>query len=191
MDSTFKSMDMDNSGHLSELEVYCGVLMLYTKIIAYCPTAVPPSKEVVFELVKDLDTNKSGSIDEAEFKVMATVCTVNLHKSCVSFCAPGWAESVCGVLSLQVLCKNVASRVAVEMAFALIVGPLVASIALWMVDAFVPPFFASVVPAALYDMAMSLRTTITVAIVLATVVPKLLARIDMFFDLPSADEKNE
>ena len=51
---------MDKSGQLSELEVYCGVLMLYTKIVAYCPTAVPPSKEVVDEMVKDLDANNSG-----------------------------------------------------------------------------------------------------------------------------------
>ena len=186
MDSTFKSMDMDNSGQLSELEVYCGVLMLYTKIIAYCPTAVPPPKEVVFELVKDLDANNSGSIDEAEFKVLATVCTANLHKQSVSFCAAGLSLNI-----VQVLCKNVASRVAVEMTFALIVGPLVASIVLWIVDAFVPPLFAGVVPAGLIDMVMSLRTTITVAIVLATVVPKLLARIDMLFDLPSADQKAE
>ena len=72
--STFEAMDIDKSGQLSELEVYCGVLMLYTKIVAYCPTAVPPSKEVVDEMVKDLDANNSGSIDEEEFKVMATVC---------------------------------------------------------------------------------------------------------------------
>lgn len=58
--STFEAMDMDKSGQLSELEVYCGVLMLYTKIVAYCPTAVPPSKEVVDEMVKDLDANNSG-----------------------------------------------------------------------------------------------------------------------------------
>ena len=61
---------------------------------------MPPPKTVVDELVKDLDVDGSGSIDEDEFKVLATV-----------------------------LCKNVASRVVVEMLFALVVGPLVAAIA--------------------------------------------------------------
>jgi hypothetical protein len=51
-----------------------------TKIIAYCPTAVPPSKESVDELVKDLDANKSGSIDGEEFEVLATVCVANFDR---------------------------------------------------------------------------------------------------------------
>jgi hypothetical protein len=41
----------------------------------------------------------------------------------------------------------------------------------------------------LAEMVDSLRTMITVAIVLAAVVPKLLPMIDSFFDLPSANEK--
>jgi|EP01043_Picozoa_sp_COSAG02_P055693 hypothetical protein len=78
------------------------------------------------------------------------------------------------------------------MTFALFVGPLVAAIVLWIVDAFVPPLLASVVPAALGDIIMSLRTTITVAVVLATVVPKLLAQIDkMGFQSPAAANKDE
>ena len=77
--STFLSMDLDQSGQLSNLEVYCGVLMLYTKIVAYCPTAVPPSKQVVDELVEDLDANGSGSIDEEEFKVLAKVRVVPIQ----------------------------------------------------------------------------------------------------------------
>lgn len=87
------------------------------------------------------------------------------------------------------LCKNVASRVAVEMLFAFLVGPVVASMVLYIVDAFVPPILSSVVPAALADVFTKMRTTITVAIVLAAVVPKLLAQIDRAFDVPDKDKE--
>ena len=80
------------------------------------------------------------------------------------------------------------------MLFAFIVGPLVASIVLWIVDAIVGgPVLSSILPVALANMVYSLRTTITVAIVLSTVVPKLLAQIDKCFDIPDdlADKKEE
>ena len=80
------------------------------------------------------------------------------------------------------------------MLFALIVGPLVASIILWIVDAIVGgPLLSGILPPALANMVYSLRTTITVAIVLSTVVPKLLAQIDAFFDIPDdlADKKED
>ena len=40
----FEAMDLDESGALDKTEVYCGILKLYTQIIAYIPTAVPPTK---------------------------------------------------------------------------------------------------------------------------------------------------
>jgi len=122
---------------------------------------VPPPKTVVDGLVKDLDVDGSGSIDEDEFKVLATV-----------------------------LCKNVASRVVVEMLFALVVGPLVAAIVLWLIDALFPPILSWFLPVFIEDMVTSLRTTVTVAIVLATAVPKLLAQIDSFFDVEEEKKEN-
>ena len=32
VEKTYKSMDMDDSGHLDNTEIYCGVLLLYTKV---------------------------------------------------------------------------------------------------------------------------------------------------------------
>lgn len=80
------------------------------------------------------------------------------------------------------------------MLFALIVGPLVASIVLWIVDSVVGgPLLSGILPSPLGNMVYSLRTTITVAIVLSTVVPKLLAQIDTFFNIPDdpADQKED
>ena len=70
------------------------------------------------------------------------------------------------------------------MLFAFLVGPVVASMVLYVVDAFVPPIVSGVVPVALADVFTKMRTTITVAIVLAAVVPRLLSQIDHAFDAP-------
>ena len=50
--------------------MYAGVLLVYTKIIAYCPTAQPPTRDVVFALVDENNKDKSSgdTISEEEFE---------------------------------------------------------------------------------------------------------------------------
>ena len=157
VDSAFLAIDLDNSGELDQLEVYCGVLLLYTKIIAYCPTARPPTKQAVSQMVSDLDLNRTRgvpTIDKTEFESLATL-----------------------------LCRQVASRLSVELAFALVIGPLLASVLLMAVDAVLPGgvlglLVPALLPAWLHGMVDGMRTTVTVALVLAFAVPRLLSRVE-------------
>lgn len=70
--STFTAMDMDGSGSLDVVEVYCGVLLLYTKVKGVCASATPPPKEEVARMLEDVDRDSNGGIQQAEFHNLAS-----------------------------------------------------------------------------------------------------------------------
>ena len=102
-------MDMDRSGALSKVEVYCAVLKLYTKIIKLCPTAKPPSKTQVDDLVEAMDDNNDNTISLAEFEDLA-----------------------------RHICEHVATRLAIQWVTSLIGAPVAASILTALLDAATP-----------------------------------------------------
>ena len=76
--SAFKEIDFDSSGTLDATEVYCAVLLLYTKILAYVPCATPPSQKTVQQLVRRIDSDQNGHIDQQEFVCLATLLSARV-----------------------------------------------------------------------------------------------------------------
>mmetsp|Transcript_10646 Transcript_10646/g.12207 ORF Transcript_10646/g.12207 Transcript_10646/m.12207 type:complete len:211 (-) Transcript_10646:2175-2807(-) len=69
----FETVDLDKSNTLDSTEVYCAVLYVYTIIISYVATAVPPSREFVLELFNEIDIDNSGSLNLEEFEALSVV----------------------------------------------------------------------------------------------------------------------
>eukprot|EP01065_Artemidia_motanka_P018260 TRINITY_DN21579_c0_g1_i1.p1 TRINITY_DN21579_c0_g1~~TRINITY_DN21579_c0_g1_i1.p1 ORF type:complete len:326 (+),score=111.53 TRINITY_DN21579_c0_g1_i1:76-978(+) len=95
----WKQCDLDNSGTVDVAEVYVGVLLLYLKLSRFVPGCVPPDKARIAELVRQMDVDGSGTLDEDEFMHLATV-----------------------------LCEHIAGRVAVEGFTLYVLGPLMAMV---------------------------------------------------------------
>ena len=104
----FKKMDVDNSGELEKIEVYTGVLVLYTIIIAYVPIATPPPREEVDALFDEADADNSGLLNAQEFQDVATI-----------------------------LCCEVTSRLIKQMLFYLAFLPFLVSILITAFDGFI------------------------------------------------------
>ena len=104
----FKKIDVDNSGELEKIEVYTGVLVLYTMIIAYVPIATPPPREEVDALFDEADADNSGLLNAQEFQNVATI-----------------------------LCCEVTSRLIKQMLFYLAFLPFLVSILITALDEFI------------------------------------------------------
>ena len=109
-DSTFVTMDYDQDGFMQPGEVYCAVLLLYTKVIGVVGNAQPPSKDAVDELVRQqLASAGAGgmtAIDEELFKAIATL-----------------------------LCRRIAPTLAMEALFKFIIAPAFAVLLVALLDA--------------------------------------------------------
>ena len=69
----FQKIDVDNSGELEKIEVYTGVLVLYTMIIAYVPIATPPKRGGRLHRFDEADADNSGLLNAQEFQNVATI----------------------------------------------------------------------------------------------------------------------
>jgi hypothetical protein len=114
----FEKIDVDNSGELEKIEVYTGVLVLYTLLIAYIPIATPPPREEVDALFDEADADNSGLLNLKEFEHVATI-----------------------------LCCEVTSRLIKQMLFYLAFLPFLVSSIVSVLDNFVvaPSFIPTVV----------------------------------------------
>mmetsp|Transcript_12798 Transcript_12798/g.14770 ORF Transcript_12798/g.14770 Transcript_12798/m.14770 type:complete len:215 (+) Transcript_12798:183-827(+) len=101
----FKAVDLDNSNSLDPTEVYCAILFVYTKVIAYVATAVPPSREFVLQLFKDVDVDNTGTLDLEEFEALSVV-----------------------------LFAHIASRITTEAMFYFVVAPIFATFVFQLLD---------------------------------------------------------
>ena len=104
----FEKMDVDKSGELEKIEVYTGVLVLYTMIIAYVPIATPPPREDVDALFDEADADHSGFLNAQEFQDVATI-----------------------------LCCEVTARLVKQMLFYLAFLPFLVSVLVSVLDAFI------------------------------------------------------
>jgi hypothetical protein len=114
---TFVEMDMDGTGALSKVEVYCAVLKLYCKIIKFCSSAQPPTKLQVDEMVEAMDDNRDSTICESEFGDLA-------------------AE----------ICEHVAVKLVAQSSFTLIGAPLVARLCGMALDVATPGILTFWIP---------------------------------------------
>lgn len=128
--------------------MYAGVLLVYTKIIAYCPTAQPPTRDVVFALVDENNKDKSSgdTISEEEFEELSAD-----------------------------LCTNIAGRVTIEFVFALIVAPLVGAGMAYALDYCLPQLSPRVLFPEYGEMLLAVRLSVFVSVLLMSVVPRLTA----------------
>jgi hypothetical protein len=133
---TFEEVDMDGNGTLNITEVYIAVLTLYTKIIPYIDTAMPPPKEQVMKLFREIDVDQSRELDFGEFQMMA-----------------------------KILVSTVGGRVAFEAFLKFIVGPLAATIGFtvvfWLMHlagADMPEWLESIVSTIFLSVTMMLLT---------------------------------
>eukprot|EP00662_Eupelagonemidae_sp_cell21_P009495 gene9495-51687_t len=74
----WRECDFDDSGSVDASEVYIGVLLLYLKISKVVPGVTPPSKRNVAHLVKMMDVDHSGALDQEEFTHLPEACVVGL-----------------------------------------------------------------------------------------------------------------
>lgn len=140
----FNQVDVDRNNSLSPTEIYCAVLLLYTQIIPWVRTSVPPTKESVIHLCHAYDKNNSGELGHAEFEEI-----------------------------MSVLLSDISKRVVLEGVFLFIGGPMIVALFLILFDAVIvfPEYLTQTYFA---SMILLTRECITLTIILAVVVPPLI-----------------
>lgn len=71
-------MDTDNSRSVDKKETYIAVLMLYLRLAPFIKGLIPPSEELVAQLVKQNDTKDLKELNCEEFKAFVTVLLSNI-----------------------------------------------------------------------------------------------------------------
>jgi len=71
----FKASDRNHTGEINKDELYSAMLFVHLNLAKYAGPAAcyPPTRDVVDELFEASDDNKSGGIDEEEFRVIMVI----------------------------------------------------------------------------------------------------------------------
>jgi hypothetical protein len=81
-------------------------------------------------------------------------------------------------LLATILCEHIAKRITTEAVFTFLVGPLIASWALFVIDWLWVQWLPPLLPEYLAGVIIALRSTITVTVILMAVVPQILKAFD-------------
>eukprot|EP00667_Euglena_gracilis_P016195 EG_transcript_16929 len=145
---TFDEFDLDASGTLDTTEVYAAVLRLYTRILPWVTTAVPPSHRQVKAMVQEIDVDESGRLDFEEFQLLVTL-----------------------------ICRRLGSRLLIEAAFLYAIGPAFSMAVIRLLNehvdcpAFIPPHLRSSLLGVRDVLVVSVFLTLVVPLVLRLTAP--------------------
>ena len=78
--SAFHECDVDSTGAINKTELYAGILLVHVKLAKYAGAAAcyPPTRQVIDALFDASDADKSGSIEEDEFKRILMICCAQI-----------------------------------------------------------------------------------------------------------------
>lgn len=78
--SAFRECDTDSTGAINKTELYAGILLVHVKLAKYAGAAAcyPPTRQVIDALFDASDADKSGSIEEEEFKRILMICCAQI-----------------------------------------------------------------------------------------------------------------
>ncbi|EEC48398.1 predicted protein [Phaeodactylum tricornutum CCAP 1055/1] len=77
----------DKDGRVGRTELYAGILVVHLNLAKYAGAAAcyPPTRATVEELFVAVDDDKSGYIDEEEFKQIVVICCVDVTSRIVTY----------------------------------------------------------------------------------------------------------
>lgn len=143
--AVFDECDIDSNGSVDLAEIYCAVLLLYSKIVKVVKCASPPSKERMKDLMQQIDWNQNGKVEFEEFLVLS-----------------------------QFLFQEITGTITIQLALQFFFAPLVVTLLAWGLDhadCLSAPWW---MPLLVVEFLQSIRNNIMMTLVMTMCVPRVM-----------------